>query len=101
MKNLINKIGMDKVAHFGVGSLICAVFTLVFLLQDLNTLMVMEPWRIILIPTIGSVVTLVLSVIKELVIDEVRDWKDLAAAMIGCGTIYIATAIGMLFNILS
>ncbi len=101
MKKFIEKIGMDKVAHFGVGSLICAVFTLVFLLQDLNILMIMEPWRIILIPTIGSVVTLILSVIKELSIDKVRDWKDLAAAMIGCGTIYLATAMGVLFNFLS
>ena len=100
MKNLINKIGMDKIAHFGVGSLICAFFTFVFLIQDIDFL-ALEPWRIILLPTIGSIVTLFLSVIKELIIDEVRDWKDLAAAMIGCGTIYIATAIGVLFNILS
>lgn len=100
MNNLINKIGIDKITHFSMGGLICAFFTFVFLIQDIDVL-ALEPWRIILLPTIGSIVTLFLSVIKELIIDEVRDWKDLAAAMIGCGTIYIATAIGVLFNVLS
>jgi hypothetical protein len=27
---------MDKFAHFGIGGLICAIFTFVFMLQDLD-----------------------------------------------------------------
>lgn len=31
MNNLINKIGIDKIAHFGIGGVICAFITLMFI----------------------------------------------------------------------
>lgn len=98
MNNLINKIGLDKIAHFGLGGLICALFTFVFLLQDMYYL---TPVQMILMPTIGSVVTFIVSLFKEYFFDSKPDWKDITAAMIGCGTVYIAVAIGVLFNVLS
>lgn len=96
MKDLINKIGIDKVTHFAMGGLICALFTFVFLLQDFNTL---EVWQVLLLPLIGTVVTFVLSIIKEFIIDEVVDWKDIIAGMLGCIPVYIAIGIGILFNL--
>lgn len=96
MKDLINKIGIDKVTHFAMGGLICALFTFVFLLQDFNTL---EVWQVLLLPLIGTVVTFVLSIIKEFIIDEVVDWKDIIAGMLGCVPVYIAIGIGILFNL--
>ena len=96
MKDLINKIGIDKVTHFAMGSLICALFTFIFLLQDFNTL---EVWQVLLLPLIGTVVTFVLSIIKEFIIDEVVDWKDIIAGMLGCVPVYIAIGIGILFNL--
>jgi hypothetical protein len=32
---LVEKIGMDKVAHFGIGGLITALFTIILIVQDL------------------------------------------------------------------
>lgn len=96
MNNLINKIGIDKITHFSMGGLICALFTFVFLLQDFNTL---EAWQVLLLPLIGTVVTFVLSIIKEFIIDEVVDWKDIIAGMLGCVPVYIAVGIGILFSL--
>lgn len=96
MNNLINKIGIDKITHFSMGGLICALFTFIFLLQDFNTL---EVWQVLLLPLIGTVVTFVLSIIKEFIIDEVVDWKDIIAGMLGCVPVYIAVGIGILFNL--
>ena len=31
MNNLINKIGIGKIAHFGIGGVICAFITLMFI----------------------------------------------------------------------
>lgn len=98
MNSLIEKIGLDKIAHFSLGGLICALFTFVFLIQDINYL---TPIQMILMPTAGSVVTFILSLFKEYLFDSKPNWKDIAAAMIGCGTVYIAVIIGVLFNILS
>ena len=99
MTNLISKIGLDKWAHFGIGGLICAIFTFVSLLQDLYVLPLIPIWRLILMPTIGTIVTLVVSIIKEYVIDDKKDWNDIFAALIGCVTVYIAVGFGLLISI--
>lgn len=98
MNSLIEKIGMDKVAHFGVGGLITAIFTIVCLLQDMAFL-IDTPWRMMLYPFIGVIVTTFVSVIKELFFDAQRDWKDLYAALIGSVTVFIAVFFGIVFHI--
>ena len=98
MNKFIEKIGMDKVAHFGVGGLITALFTMVFILQDMPVF-IMQPWRLLLMPFIGTVVTVFVSVIKELFFDVKRDWKDLYAALIGSATVFVAVFFGVLFFI--
>lgn len=38
MKKFIEKIGIDKFAHLGVGGLMCAMVTFVVLLQEMGNL---------------------------------------------------------------
>lgn len=96
MNKFIERIGMDKVAHFGVGGLITALFSMVFILQDMPVF-VMQPWKLLLTPFIGTVVTVFVSVVKEIFFDDKRDWKDLYAALVGSATVFVAAVIGYLF----
>lgn len=96
MNKFIEKIGMDKVAHFGVGGLITALFTIALMGQDLMVL-AMQPWRLFLFPIAGTVVTILVSVAKEMFFDSQRDWKDLVAALIGSATVFVAAAFGYMF----
>jgi hypothetical protein len=95
MNKFIEKIGMDKVAHFGVGGLITALFTIVFILQDMGTL-VFYPWKMLLYPVIGAAITAVASVVKEL-FDETPDKKDILAALIGSAVVFVAVFFGIVF----
>lgn len=97
MQNFIEKIGMDKVAHFGVGGLITALFTIIFILQDMGTL-IFHPWKMLLYPFIGAIITVVASVVKEL-FDGTPDKKDVLAALIGSATIFVTVFVGILFFI--
>ena len=99
MNKLIEKIGMDKVAHFGVGGLITALVTIVAIIQDLDIL-VCEPWRAMLYPIIGTVVTAFASWAKEMFADASRDWWDVYAALIGSALVFIAAIFGMLIYML-
>lgn len=98
MNKLIEKIGMDKVAHFGVGGLITAIFTLVFIIQDMGSL-IYHPWKMMLYPVIGTVVTTLVSIMKEKLLDAKPDWNDVYAALIGSALIFIANFFGILFFI--
>ena len=91
------KLQMDKIAHFGVGGLISAVVTIMSILQEgcpsTNVLL--------MIPFIGHAVTFILSVMKEYVIDDNKNWKDILAAMIGSAVIHGSVGVGVLLNTLS
>ena len=91
------KLQMDKIAHFGVGGLISAVVTIMSILQEgcpsTNVLL--------MIPFIGHSVTFILSVMKEYVIDDNKNWKDILAAMIGSAVIHGSVGVGVLLNMLS
>lgn len=97
MNKLIEKLGLDKIAHFGVGGLICALITFVVTFQEGGEI----GWWCLAMPTIGTVVVFILSWMKEKVIDDEFNWYDILAAMLGCILIYIAVGIGVLFNTLS
>lgn len=95
LNNFIGRVGIDKVLHFFVGMAICLAMTLVFILQD-----AIVGWRCVGVPTIGLLVVGVLSVIKES-LDGSFDWKDIAAALLGCVPVYIVTAFGVWMYMLS
>lgn len=96
MKNLLEKIGTDKVLHFFGGGFICSIFAIMSLLQEgmINNRTVFGSIAI------GTVVALIASIIKELV-DDKFDWVDILAAIIGCALIFISAGLGMLFNVQS
>ena len=94
--DLITKIGQDKILHFLVGSLITAFITLVTGLQESSI-----DWSIMGACFIGLVVTAFFAIIKEAFIDSEFDWKDLLATLLGSVPIFIGTALGVLFHVLS
>ena len=99
MNNLINKIGLDKIAHFGIGGLICAIMTFIVMIQELQNL---DYKLVLLSPIAGYVVTGFVSIIKEYFFDAPNsDWKDIIAGMLGCVAVHVSVGIGVLFNILT
>lgn len=92
MKKFIEKIGMDKVAHLGVGGLLCAMVALVFIGQEH-----LQGFDMMLGGVLGMVVVFILSVMKEFM-DETFDWGDVVYAMVGCGMVMAAMGVGGLFG---
>lgn len=90
--DFLTKVGTDKVLHHVVGALICAIFSIVFIIQD-----AIFDWTAVAVPLIGSIVVLFLSIIKEYV-DDKPDWMDVIWAMVGCLWVFAAVALGVLFN---
>lgn len=98
MNQLIKSLSaIDKQAHFGWGAMICAVFTIICLLQDIDGPL---SWRHLLYCIIGTVVAVVFMLIKEFVIDENTDPLDLVSTALGCIPVWLAVALGILLNIL-
>lgn len=87
---MINKIGLDKLAHLGIGGLICAIFATVMTLQD-----GMMTWRSLLYSLLAASFVFVISVFKEYFVDDKFDWVDIAYAMVGCLLYVLAAAAGI------
>ena len=101
MKKIINYFkswGMDKWAHFGIGGLICALSTLIFIFT-LNPIYVSWGMLFAFIP--GTVLVGILSVIKEFTDSTGFCLPDIIAALIGCGTVEVALIIGTILGLLS
>lgn len=97
MDKLIEKIGLDKFAHIGIGGLICAMITFVVILQDANLIWQGHFWNIVFSPTIGMISVIILELIKEALIDMKFSVKDFLYTISGCLLVYIAVLIGMFF----
>ena len=69
MKNLIEKYGMDKLLHFLGGAWVTSLFTPL-------------GWYGVVV---GVVMTAVVSVFKEMCLDQSSDKMDIVAAVIGSG----------------
>ena len=98
MNNLINKIGIDKIAHFGIGGVICAFITLMFIFSMSygNTLEL--NWSFVLFcPLVGYWFVGILAFFKELN-DITPDKKDFFASLLGCVFIHFGAIIGYLFH---
>lgn len=59
--NIISKVGTDKVLHFLIGAVVCAIVTFVFLTQETS----LTGWRTALTPLSGTLFTLMAAWIKE------------------------------------
>ena len=92
---LIEMSKTDKMAHFGIGGLICALLTFVIMIQDF-TFFSEHLFRTLLIPIGGSIAGFGFSVFKELM-DSEYSWLDIIAAMLGCLCVFIAIFLGIIF----
>ena len=68
VNKIIGKVGVDKVLHFAFGGWIGAKF---------------NETGIVLAAVIGILFVYFVSIVKER-LDSKFDWKDIAAAMLGC-----------------
>lgn len=101
MKKIINYFKswrIDKWAHFGIGGLICALSTLIFIFT-LNPIYV--SWGLLFAFIPGTVLVGILSVIKEFTDSTGFCLPDIIAALIGCGTVEVAMIIGIILGLLS
>lgn len=94
---IIIKVGNDKVLHFLGGGFICSLISFVVILQESG----LSSLRKIAAVLIGTIVVFILSLMKELFFDAEADWKDVLVSVLGCLPVFIAVAIGVLFNYLS
>lgn len=97
LDSLINKLGNDKVLHFLCGGFICALMTLVVILQEND----MGNMSKILSVFIGTAFVAFASFVKEIMLDDKPDWSDVLASVLGCIPVFISVGIGVLFNVLS
>lgn len=98
MNDLINKIGLDKIAHFGIGAAICAFITLVFVFSLPIGNTQEYSWSLVLLsPIAGYVLTAILAWAKEMN-DDSPDIKDFVASMLGCVFIHLGVVIGWLLH---
>lgn len=93
---LVNKLGADKIMHFLAGGWISSFLTHILILQEGQGLSNMQ---LFLSPTLGLICVLFIAAMKELA-DKEFSWKDILATVLGAITIYVATGMGVLFNIL-
>ena len=99
MEKFINKIGLDRIAHFGIGGVIFAAFNIAFLLS-LCAGPVPEPtWRDIFTAPIGGYfIAAFAAFIKEYFLDSKWDWWAFPATMAGPVFIHLCAIAGWLLH---
>lgn len=98
MNGFIEKIGLDKICHFGIGGLITAMVAIVTMIQELPLVNI---WFALGFPLIGTVATMILECMKEFIIDEKPDKQGIFWTLYGSIAVWIAFIAGIVFNILS
>ena len=90
----------DKMAHLGVGGLICVIIALLIGASDLQFISE-SPFRLVALPITGTVFVFIISVIKEFAIDSEFSLLDIVAAMVGCLLVFITMFICSIIILLS
>ncbi len=99
IEEFINKVGLDRIAHFGIGGVIFAAFNIAFLLSLCAGLMPEPTLRDILIAPLGGYfVAAFAGFIKEYFIDSKWDWWDIVATMAGPVFIHLCAIAGWLLH---
>lgn len=88
------KIGLDKIAHFGIGGWIAAMTTIVLTVMFGTR---QGDWRTLLWGIAGFVLTAILAAFKELG-DDKADIKDFIYSVAGAATVFVALAVGVLLS---
>lgn len=95
MKNIMEKIGLDKFAHFFAGATIAYTVGNLMALQEGA-----DGWGFAVLALAGLVCAAVAGLIKEL-LDGKPDWHDMLATVLGGLLPLLANTIGTLLCVLS
>ena len=87
------KVGMDKIAHFGIGGIIGATIAIIVTLARGD-----YGWVVGVYPFISHVVVFILSFIKEKFMDDEYNWLDILASVLGSIAVHMAFIIGLTIN---
>ena len=87
------KVGMDKIAHFGIGGIIGAAIAIVITLAIGD-----YGWVVGVYPFVAHVVVFILSFVKEKFMDDEYNWLDILASVLGSIAVHIAFIIGLTIN---
>ena len=87
------RIGMDKIAHFGIGGIIGATIAIVITLARGDYGLVAGAY-----PFISHAIVFILSFIKEKFMDDEYNWLDILASVLGSIAVHMAFIIGLTIN---
>ena len=87
------KVGMDKIAHFGIGGIIGATIAIVITLARGD-----YGWVAGAYPFVAHAIVFILSFIKEKFMDEEFNWLDILASVLGSIAVHMAFIIGLTIN---
>ena len=87
------KVGMDKIAHFGIGGIIGAAIAIVITLARGDYGLVAGAY-----PFISHAIVFILSFIKEKFMDDEYNWLDILASVLGSIAVHMAFIIGLTIN---
>ena len=87
------RIGMDKIAHFGIGGIIGAAIAIVITLARGD-----YGWVAGAYPFISHAIVFILSFIKEEFMDDEYNWLDILASVLGSIAVHMAFIIGLTIN---
>lgn len=97
MNKLLEKFGANRVSHFLGGGFICAILTLITLIQD----GVYSTFGLLGSAMIGVICVITLSVIEIIVDRENTSLWDIVLSILGSLVIVLSIGFGLLLNNLS
>lgn len=101
LDKIIKKVGLDRVAHFGVGGVIGAAFAVAFLysLPMADGVLKLSWWNIQVPFVLGYAVVFLVALAKEFVFDAAPDKWDFLASILGVVPVHLAGVAGWLLHL--
>lgn len=87
------KVGIDKIAHFGIGGIIGAAIAIVITLAIGD-----YGWVVGVYPFISHAIVFILSFAKEKFLDDEYNWLDILASVLGSIAVHMAFVLGLIIN---
>ena len=87
------RIGMDKIAHFGIGGIIGAAIAIIVTLAIGD-----YGWVVGVYPFVAHAIVFILSFIKEKFMDDEFNWLDILASVLGSVAVHMAFILGLTIN---
>lgn len=100
MEEFIKKIGLDRIAHFGIGGTLFGAFVAAFALSlPYGNNVTLSFSDVLLIPMAGYIILAFVEFVKEVFIDNKGDWWDVLATMLGGVFVHICAIVGYIFHL--